>query len=832
MTAYRIDDYATSVYDANNGYWTRLSYNSTLPINWALYVDGNDTFKLQHNVGGQWYEIISTDGYSKFQAVNLQSMSGSLLLGDKHRVSSAGENVFFCNNDSNYCYFPVWQGVRADGSSFVTPTARQYLTSSVSSTPYGGVTASIANYSHTTVATKNYSLFQEIIKPAETYTGHLKYIVKDTNSGSLIQNIDISGCNSGVDLSIPFGNPIDVRNGTSLTIEIRKESLTGNLLSVFAGSDMSSGSAKPYRFIRSAEWTDSPIFYPGNRDLANVQRFSAVKDYAQGDFVLGNDNLLYYANGAVAKSNTQPSAASGSWGTANTWSLVSSRIVSWSSTQPYASDQIVMYSDGQLYAANAQIASGTSWSINSKASGLGFRPLSGVPTWNQNASYSKDTLVIHPNDRNLYLSNSSIAANTSFAFGSANANGSNWRPVGEPPIGSLQQAYTGALDQARWLNCNGDTPSSTTYPDLAALIATRTETYSVAQATTNTGAFGNSLIAYHSSSGRYIMTGPSRAVWYSTTPGSTWTAGAFSNTGAPTAWTTTALWPSAILANGTNIYVFVTSRNGVGADGYFLSTDNGANFTWQAAKFPAAVDVSVACVSPNGNIVLTLGAPYSDGSAYAAFNSYGGEAATTALYSTDGVSFLNSNTIGTSSSTWLPPVVGNGIVMTGLNAGTTISYSTDGGVNWNQVTVTAMPTYTRLIGSPIGFVIGGSGKTYYFSKNSVNWLTVTGLTTLACPVGAAWTGTSFLFVNGSGTTALVNRSFNGTAWNSSVALTGGNTNSGGNIAINGTTLVVAPSSLSSTTNFSAYSGTITTSLPGTFTLPNLATTPPTWVRAL
>ena len=73
----------------------------------------------------------------------------SFFLGDVHKISSGGENVFFTNLNSNVDYFPMWGGVKnqevpenQDATGIITPSARVYSNNLLTLEIYGPAAAS------------------------------------------------------------------------------------------------------------------------------------------------------------------------------------------------------------------------------------------------------------------------------------------------------------------------------------------------------------------------------------------------------------------------------------------------------------------------------------------------------------------------------------------------------------------------------------------------------------------------------------------------------------------------------------------------------------------
>ena len=64
---------------------------------------------------------------------SVETILNSFYLGQQHRISSGGENVFFVNRSSSVKWFPTWQGIKEqsvpanqDMSGVVLPTYRKY----------------------------------------------------------------------------------------------------------------------------------------------------------------------------------------------------------------------------------------------------------------------------------------------------------------------------------------------------------------------------------------------------------------------------------------------------------------------------------------------------------------------------------------------------------------------------------------------------------------------------------------------------------------------------------------------------------------------------------
>ena len=95
----------------------------------------------------------------------IETTLNSFFLGDIHKISSGGENIFFTNLDSDVDYYPMWGGVKdqsiaenQDASGIITPSARVFTNNllnieiygpaaSSGSVPYSRASAVVANQS-------------------------------------------------------------------------------------------------------------------------------------------------------------------------------------------------------------------------------------------------------------------------------------------------------------------------------------------------------------------------------------------------------------------------------------------------------------------------------------------------------------------------------------------------------------------------------------------------------------------------------------------------------------------------------------------------------------
>lgn len=233
---------------STNGY-------SPLPDGWSVSVV-NGQYTISYN--GQPVQQSNLSG--TMLANSVTTGVGSFHLGQAHAIGSAGQNVTFKNNQTNVCWFPVWQGQSADGATIYNPQARTFQAQqtlkingevNLSGTP--------VPYMVTDTMTGNLSFTSILLYPSETYAGALTWTVTYTPSGIQVANVKVTGCTSGTLLTIPLEYPLDARTGDSFTVTITKED--GSTLNAYPGTTRPT---EAYRGLVCRPFTDSIVWNQSN----------------------------------------------------------------------------------------------------------------------------------------------------------------------------------------------------------------------------------------------------------------------------------------------------------------------------------------------------------------------------------------------------------------------------------------------------------------------------------------------------------------------------------------------------------------------------------------
>ena len=233
---------------STNGY-------SPLPDGWAVSVI-NGQYTISYN--GE--PIQQSNSAGTMLANSVTTGVGSFHLGQAHAIGSAGQNVTFKNNQTNVCWFPVWQGQSADGTTIYNPQARTFQAQqtlklngevNLSGTP--------VPYMVTDTMTGNLSFTSISLYPSETYAGALTWTVTYTPSGIQVANVRVTGCTSGTLLTIPLEYPLDARTGDPFTVTITKAD--GSTLNAYPGTTRPS---EAYRGLVCRPFTDSIVWNQSN----------------------------------------------------------------------------------------------------------------------------------------------------------------------------------------------------------------------------------------------------------------------------------------------------------------------------------------------------------------------------------------------------------------------------------------------------------------------------------------------------------------------------------------------------------------------------------------
>lgn len=232
-----------------------------------------------------------------FRAATIRADTSSFELGDVHKITSGGENVYFENQDSDNNYFPPWQAVgdhRTPAGRTVQnrPTARTY--GALQFVEFGGAvaTSGAIDYEVDFTLPANESVYGVKVVPAETFSGNITYSVTRVRQGGnlvVYNHEEVISAVAGMELELWFEVPLDGRQGTETQIRLSKQD--GSLLSV---RPTASDSTNPYTEVRLRNFTDDPLAYQS--ELTNP---SGRAIELTGDISITSSNVSTYEGSFV-----------------------------------------------------------------------------------------------------------------------------------------------------------------------------------------------------------------------------------------------------------------------------------------------------------------------------------------------------------------------------------------------------------------------------------------------------------------------------------------------------------------------------------------------------
>ncbi len=168
----------------------------------------------------------------------IETTLNSFFLGDIHKISSGGENIFFTNLDSDVDYFPMWGGIKdqsiaenQDASGIITPSARVYSNDLLNIEIYGPAASSgSVPYSRASSVVANQSVHgqQVIVEEAIAPSDYLFFEVYSgtDESGRMAYEQKLTGqtLSAGDTLTWWFNHPIEGREGTPIFTSMKKAS--------------------------------------------------------------------------------------------------------------------------------------------------------------------------------------------------------------------------------------------------------------------------------------------------------------------------------------------------------------------------------------------------------------------------------------------------------------------------------------------------------------------------------------------------------------------------------------------------------------------------------
>jgi len=168
----------------------------------------------------------------------IETTLNSFFLGDIHKISSGGENIFFTNLDSDVDYFPMWGGIKdqsiaenQDATGIITPSARVYSNDLLNIEVYGPAASSgSVPYSKASAVIANQSVHgqQVIVEQAVSPSDYLFFEVYagTDESGRMAYEQKLTGqtLSAGDTLTWWFNHPIEGREGTPIFTCMKKAS--------------------------------------------------------------------------------------------------------------------------------------------------------------------------------------------------------------------------------------------------------------------------------------------------------------------------------------------------------------------------------------------------------------------------------------------------------------------------------------------------------------------------------------------------------------------------------------------------------------------------------
>ena len=225
----------------------------------------------------------------------LETTLNSLFLGEHHKMSSGGENIFFTNLSSNINWYPSWGGLRdhsvlanQSSSGVISPSARVYK--SYVPRPLGGnpVPGTSISYSGTNFFGGNIQGVGVKTVIAEPISADivLRYELSVNNVRTYVQyNNTHNGFSVGDELEWWFDHPIDIGAGSTNTVNINKinsEGVDTGYLKVYEGDvpavpvGSPAGTAAIPRYqtsVMSRLFVDKSICFESDLEILDLEGF-------------------------------------------------------------------------------------------------------------------------------------------------------------------------------------------------------------------------------------------------------------------------------------------------------------------------------------------------------------------------------------------------------------------------------------------------------------------------------------------------------------------------------------------------------------------------------
>ncbi|AGH32029.1 tail protein [Vibrio phage PWH3a-P1] len=170
---------------------------------------------------------------------SIETILASLFLGEQHKISSGGENIFFKNLSSGINYYPSWAGIKdqsilanQDITGLVESSVRVYGDNLLTLEPEGPVSpTNITNYAGDITVGSNTSAFGIMFRLGQDLDVgniiHYKIYRGGDNTGTEVFRSDMiinTPKSQGDYLTLWFDNPIDLKAGDTTFADMFVES--------------------------------------------------------------------------------------------------------------------------------------------------------------------------------------------------------------------------------------------------------------------------------------------------------------------------------------------------------------------------------------------------------------------------------------------------------------------------------------------------------------------------------------------------------------------------------------------------------------------------------
>jgi len=237
----------------------------------------------------------------------------SLFLGDQHKISSGGENVFFTNLTSDINFFPVWSGLKdqsieanRDSTGLILPSGRVYGpyynlllggNTQAGSLPYDGFNTFPVNISGLGISTVTAEDLPNTIRL--DYRIHIG--TKLIYSQQLENN---TGYSIGDTINWWFDHPVEVRTGTTIRASVTKVDKTTDLdigkLYVNQGIDATTGLLRYQTTVHNRVFEDKNLaFSATGADITTDTLINRIIVNEFSDFYPIQSGKLYFIDGII-----------------------------------------------------------------------------------------------------------------------------------------------------------------------------------------------------------------------------------------------------------------------------------------------------------------------------------------------------------------------------------------------------------------------------------------------------------------------------------------------------------------------------------------------------